>query len=32
MVVDGSLWTMSSAGLKVSDLSTLADQGWIPFS
>jgi uncharacterized secreted protein with C-terminal beta-propeller domain len=31
MVVGDSIWTLSAAGVKVSDMSTLADQAWIPF-
>jgi uncharacterized secreted protein with C-terminal beta-propeller domain len=32
MYIDGSIWTMSSSGLKVSDGTTLHRQSWIPFS
>ncbi|MEV7005569.1 beta-propeller domain-containing protein [Streptosporangium sp. NPDC051022] len=32
VVIGDSLWTVSDLGLKVSDLSSLADQAWIPFS
>jgi uncharacterized secreted protein with C-terminal beta-propeller domain len=31
MVIGDSIWTLSAAGLKVSAMSTLADQAWIPF-
>ncbi|PZS28597.1 MAG: hypothetical protein DLM58_16845 [Pseudonocardiales bacterium] len=31
MVIGSSIWTLSAAGLKVSDLTTLADEAWIPF-
>ncbi|MEP7178807.1 MAG: beta-propeller domain-containing protein [Pseudonocardiales bacterium] len=30
MVIGDSIWTLSSAGVKVSTMSTLADQAWIP--
>nr|WP_203950174.1 beta-propeller domain-containing protein [Microbispora rosea] len=32
LVIGGDLWTVSGAGLKVSDAATLADRAWIPFS
>ena len=32
LVADGRIVTVSSAGVKVSDKATLADQSWIPFS
>jgi uncharacterized secreted protein with C-terminal beta-propeller domain len=32
MMIDGSIWTMSSSGLAVSNPSTLSRQAWIPFS
>jgi uncharacterized secreted protein with C-terminal beta-propeller domain len=32
MYIDGSIWTMSNSGLKVSDGTTLQRQAWIPFS
>jgi hypothetical protein len=31
MVIGDSIWTLSTAGVKVSAMSTLADQAWIPF-
>ncbi|WP_405088608.1 beta-propeller domain-containing protein [Microbispora sp. NBC_01389] len=32
LVIGGDLWTLSGAGLKVSDAATLADRAWIPFA
>jgi hypothetical protein len=32
IVIGNSIWTMSSAGLLASHLTTLKDQAWIPFS
>jgi hypothetical protein len=32
VVVGDTLWTISSAGLKASNLSTLADQAWLPYT
>ncbi|NJP24311.1 hypothetical protein FLW53_08880 [Microbispora sp. SCL1-1] len=32
LVIGDDLWTVSDAGLKVSDAATLADRAWIPFS
>ncbi|MBX6386066.1 MAG: beta-propeller domain-containing protein [Microbispora sp.] len=32
LVIGDDLWTVSGAGLKVSDAATLADRAWIPFS
>ena len=32
LVADGRLVTVSTAGVKISDLTTLADQAWIPFT
>ncbi|WP_424529100.1 beta-propeller domain-containing protein [Sphaerisporangium viridialbum] len=32
LVIGGTLWTLSDMGLKASDATTLADQGWIPFT
>ena len=32
LVANGRLVTVSTAGVKVSDLTTLADRAWIPFS
>ncbi|GLW05560.1 hypothetical protein Misp01_06900 [Microtetraspora sp. NBRC 13810] len=32
LVIGDTLWTVSEAGLKASDLNTLADQAWIPFN
>jgi uncharacterized secreted protein with C-terminal beta-propeller domain len=32
LVADGRLVTVSTAGVKVSDMGTLADQAWIPFT
>ncbi|MEU8173055.1 beta-propeller domain-containing protein [Microbispora hainanensis] len=32
LVIGDGLWTVSDAGLKVSDAATLADRAWIPFS
>lgn len=31
MVIGDSIWTLSAAGVKVSAMSTLASQAWIPF-
>ncbi|WP_182885434.1 beta-propeller domain-containing protein [Microbispora sp. H10885] len=31
LVIGDDLWTLSGAGLKVSDAATLADRAWIPF-
>jgi hypothetical protein len=31
LVIGNELWTMSSSGLKVSDLHSLASRGWVPF-
>jgi hypothetical protein len=31
LYIDGTLWTLSQAGLKANDAATLGDQGWIPF-
>jgi len=31
LVADNALWTLSEAGLKASDLTTLTPLGWIPF-
>ncbi|GII71856.1 hypothetical protein Sme01_43320 [Sphaerisporangium melleum] len=31
LVIGDTLWTLSDAGLKASDATTLTDQGWIPF-
>ncbi|MGI5246426.1 beta-propeller domain-containing protein [Dactylosporangium sp. CA-139066] len=31
LVIGGTLWTMSAAGLQANDLSTLAQQAWLPF-
>jgi uncharacterized secreted protein with C-terminal beta-propeller domain len=31
MVIGDSIWTLSTAGVKVSAMSTLADLAWIPF-
>jgi uncharacterized secreted protein with C-terminal beta-propeller domain len=31
LVVGSSIWTMSSSGLRASDLDTLAKQAWVPF-
>ncbi|WP_432869787.1 beta-propeller domain-containing protein [Microbispora rosea] len=32
LVIGGELWTVSGAGLKVSDAATLADRAWVPFA
>jgi uncharacterized secreted protein with C-terminal beta-propeller domain len=32
LVIGDQLWTMSSSGLRVSDLHTLARQAWVPFT
>jgi hypothetical protein len=32
LVIGDDIWTLSDAGLKVSDMATLASQSWIPFS
>lgn len=32
LVIGDELWTMSSSGLRVSDLHTLTRQAWVPFS
>ncbi|MGO1049103.1 beta-propeller domain-containing protein [Crossiella sp. CA198] len=32
LVAAGSLWTISSAGIKRQDLTTLTDQSWLPFT
>ncbi|MCK2239657.1 MULTISPECIES: beta-propeller domain-containing protein [unclassified Crossiella] len=32
LVAAGSLWTLSSAGIKRQDLTTLTDQSWLPFT
>ncbi|ETK33198.1 beta-propeller domain-containing protein [Microbispora sp. ATCC PTA-5024] len=32
LVIGDHVWTLSDAGLKVSDAATLADQAWIPFA
>lgn len=31
LVVGDTLWTMSDAGLRASDMADLADRAWIPF-
>jgi hypothetical protein len=31
LYIDGTLWTLSQAGLKANDAVTLSGQGWIPF-
>jgi hypothetical protein len=31
LVIGGALWTLSSTGLKASELATLAPLGWVPF-
>ena len=31
MVIGDSIWTLSGAGVKVSSMTSLADQAWIPF-
>ncbi|GIG60117.1 hypothetical protein Lfu02_44890 [Longispora fulva] len=32
LVIGETLWTVSEAGLKASDLSTMAPQAWVPFA
>lgn len=32
VVIGDSIWTVSDLGLKVSDIATLTDQSWIPFT
>jgi uncharacterized secreted protein with C-terminal beta-propeller domain len=32
LVIGGTLWTMSDAGLQASDAATLHEQGWVDFS
>jgi hypothetical protein len=32
LVIGDGIWTLSDAGLQVSDMATLASQSWIPFS
>jgi uncharacterized secreted protein with C-terminal beta-propeller domain len=32
LYIGGSIWTMSSSGLQVSDATSLQRQAWIPFS
>ena len=32
LVIDQTLWTLSDAGLKASDIETLASTGWVPFA
>jgi uncharacterized secreted protein with C-terminal beta-propeller domain len=31
LVIGGTLWTLSTAGLQANDLATLAQQAWLPF-
>jgi uncharacterized secreted protein with C-terminal beta-propeller domain len=32
LVIGGDIWTMSSSGLQVSDLKSLAPRAWVPFT
>jgi hypothetical protein len=31
LIIGDTLWTLSQAGLKANDLSTLAPEAWVPF-
>jgi hypothetical protein len=32
LIIGGTLWTMSDAGLQASDAITLADRAWVRFT
>ncbi len=31
LIIDNALWTLSDAGLKANDMTTLAPLGWVAF-